>query len=913
MEGRGVGTQGLERAALYLEEEFRSLGLKDGGPAHRQTFPAETGVALGENNALEWSASGGKDWTPEEPRAGFTPLGFSSSREFSGTLVFVGYGIRAEPLGYDDYAGVDVEGKVALAMRYEPGEKDENSPFDGRNPSRWSDLRYKALVAREAGATALIFVSAPEAGNEESDRLPLLRNEVLLSRAGLPVLQVTPAVADRWLAAGGHDLAELREAIDRSFEPRSVPLSSVRVRGRADVLTTAARVRNIVGVLPGRGDLAEEAVVVGGHYDHLGFGGTRSLEPDTEAVHNGADDNASGVAAMLCAVQGLRPRLRTNPGDRRTLVVLAFTAEEIGLGGSTHYVRNPALPIERTAAMVNLDMVGRLREGGLSAMGSESATEWQPLLDEIAARLDLTLTSGGDGYGPSDQMPFYQENVPVVHLFTGAHTQYHTPADDVATLNFEGGGQVAGFVEALLGELLTRPERLTYQASSGIPTMTGDSRAYGAYLGSIPDYSTMGAREGGVLLSDTREGSPAHRAGLRGGDVIVEMAGIEIHNLYDMTFVLREHRPGEIISVTALRDGERVSMRAALGRRGAAPAGDSRTGDFRDAWAPGTGVDASHLRDERETHLADLRQLTFDGENAEAYFSPDGRSLVFQRTPPDGGCDQQYLLDLTTGEISLLSSGNGRTTCGYFAYPGGERLIYATTEHLDDACPAEPDRSRGYVWGLYDFDLVWQDGSGAAPKKFASVAGAYDAEATACMRDGRIVFTSTRDGDLDLYVVNADGSDLRRVTSTPGYDGGAFFTPDCTGIVFRASRPTGPELEDYRSLLAGGLVRPSNLEIFWMDADGGNVRQLTDNGMANFAPYPTPDGEAVLFSSNLGGSEREFDLYRVGRDGGDPERITHTEGFDGFPMFSPDGRWLVFASNRAGGHQTNLYIARWVP
>jgi Tol biopolymer transport system component len=563
--------------------------------------------------------------------------------------------------------------------------------------------------------------------------------------------------------------------------------------------------------------------------------------------------------------------------------------------------------------MVNLDMVGRLRKDGLSAIGSESATEWNPLLNEIAGKSDLELTSGGDGYGPSDQMAFYQKDIPVVHLFTGAHTEYHTPADDVETLNFEGGGKVAAFTEVFLGDLLIRPERLTYQASSGASPMAGDSRDYGAYLGTIPDYSTMGAREGGVLLSDTREGGPAHRAGLRGGDVIVEMAGIEIQNLYDMTFVLREHRPDETISVTVLRDGERVSMRAALGRRGAAPAGDSHAGGSRDAWVPRAGVDASHLHDERETHLADLRQLTFDGENAEAYFSPDGRSLVFQRTPPGGGCDQQYLLDLTTGEISLLSSGKGRTTCGYFAYPGGERLIYATTEHLDDACPAKPDRGRGYVWGLYDFDLVWQDGPEAAPKKFASVAGAYDAEATACMKDGKIVFTSTRDGDLDLYVVNDDGSELRRLTDTPGYDGGAFFTPDCTGIVFRASRPTGPALEEYRSLLADGLVRPSALEIYWMDADGGNVRMLTDNGRANFAPYPTPDGKAVLFSSNLGGSEREFDLYRVGRDGGDPERITHTEGFDGFPMFSPDGRWLVFASNRAGGHQTNLYIARWVP
>ncbi|MDH3285886.1 MAG: hypothetical protein OEQ13_14225, partial [Acidobacteriota bacterium] len=235
------------------------------------------------------------------------------------------------------------------------------------------------------------------------------------------------------------------------------------------------------------------------------------------------------------------------------------------------------------------------------------------------------------------------------------------------------------------------------------------------------------------------------------------------------------------------------------------------------------------------------------------------------------------------------------------------------TEHVDEACPAKPDRSRGYVWGLYDFDLVWQAGPGAAPEKFASVAGAYDAEATACMKDGRIVFTSTRNGDLDLYVVNADGSGLRRITDTPGYDGGAFFTPDCTGIVFRASRPTGPALNEYRALLAEGLVRPTALEIYWMDSDGGNVRRLTDNGRANFAPYPTPDGEAALFSSNFRGDEREFDLHRVARDGGEPEQITFTEGFDGFPMFSPDGRWLVFASNRAGGHQTNLYIARWLP
>jgi hypothetical protein len=723
MEGRGVGTEGLENAARYLEAEFRSLGLQDGGVGYRQTFQAETGVTLGENNALSWSGPDGEGGAAAELGKGFVPLGFSSSREFSGAAVFVGYGIRAEALGYDDYAGVDAEGKVLLAMRYEPGEKDENSPFDGKRPSAWSDLRYKALMAREAGAAALLFVSPPEEGDGEPDRLPILKNEVLLSRAGLPVLQVTPAVADRWLAATGSDLLGLRRAIDADYTPRSFPIASLQVRGRADVLTKEAPVRNIVGVLPGRGVLAEEAVVVGAHYDHLGFGGFGSLEPDVQAVHNGADDNASGVAAMLCAVRDLRRRVGASSADRRTLVVAAFVAEEIGLGGSAHYVQNPVHPLERTVAMVNLDMVGRLREGKLTSMGSDSATEWDALLRGVASRFDLELSTGGDGYGPSDQMPFYQKEIPVVHLFTGAHSDYHTPSDDVVALNLEGGGRVAGFVDALLGDLLKGRERLSYQVASGTASMAGDSRSYGAYLGSIPDYSGVGDREGGVLLSGVRKGGPADRADLRAGDTIVEMAGVEIRNIYDLTFVLREHRPGETVELTVLREDERVSLLATLGRRGDAPSAGVHEAEPADVWTPGAGKDASHLLDERETHLADLRQLTFDGENAEAYFSPDGRSLVFQRTPAEGGCDQQYLLDLDSGDVERLSSGKGRTTCGYYAYPDGERLIYATTEQVDAVCPAEPDRSQGYVWGLHDFDLVWQRGPGAATEPFVSVPG----------------------------------------------------------------------------------------------------------------------------------------------------------------------------------------------
>ena len=918
MRGRGVGTEGLERSARFLEERFAALGLQATATGYTQSFETVVGVALGPESSLVWGSTRG------QVGVDFTPLGFSSSEEFTGPLVFVGYGIRAETLGYDDYAGLDVAGKVALAWRYEPGERDPDSPFGGTRASRWSDLRYKALIAREAGAAALILVAPP---GDDEDRLPSLRAHGPVSPAGLPVIQVSQAVAREWLLAAGREPDELHAAIDADTRPRSFEIEGLEVSGRVDLQTTRASVENVVGVLPGRGTLAREAVVVGAHYDHLGMGGAGSLRRGA-AVHNGADDNASGVAAMVCGVAALIRELETDPSPRRrSLVVIAFTAEEIGLAGSLEYVRHPVFPLEATTAMVNLDMVGRLRNDKLWGLGSDSAPEWSALLERRGKHAGLEVVTGGDGYGPSDQLPFYEKGVPVVHLFTGGHTEYHTPDDDPQTLNLEGGGQVAGLLQGVLRELLEADQPLTYRPSEGEAPLVGDSRGYGSYLGTIPDFSEMLGGAGGVLLSGVRKDGPADRAGVRAGDRIVSMAGVEIRNLYDMTFVLREHRPGEVIQIELLRDRSHVDVTATLGRRGmvdpssapdhgtpsppATPSPGATPSPPAD-WAPSAGRDAVHLLDPNERRLADLRQLTFGGENAEAYFSPDGRSLVFQRTSADAGCDQQFLLDLSTGTQTRLSSGRGRTTCGYFSYPRGERVIYATTESFGAECPSPPDRSRGYVWGLFEYDLVWQSDPASSPVSFLPHPG-YDAEATVCMRDGRVVFTSTRNGDLDLYVANGDGSDLRQLTDTPGYDGGAFFTPDCSSLVWRASRPIGEALEEYRGLLAMALVRPSALDIFWMDADGSNIRQLTDNGRANFAPYPFPDGSGAIFASNMGGSEREFDLFTVGLEGGEPVRVTYAPGFDSFPMFSPDGRWLVFASNRAGpAGETNLFIARWV-
>ena len=398
MGGRGVGSVGLERAARYLAASYRALALEPGADGYRQEFEVSTGVELGSGNLLGWDEHAGEVLTH------FTPLGFSSTGAFSGPLVFAGYGIRAAEIDYDDYAGLDVAGRVVLAWRYEPGEGDEASPFDGKHPSRWSDLRYKAHVAREAGAAALILVTPP---GDDEDRLPRLRLSGPTSHAGLPVLQVTRAVARTWLARAGLDPTELHEAIDSDYTPRSAEIPGLHIEGTVDLVTRTASVANLVGVVPGAGALAREAVVVGAHYDHLGLGGHGSMRPDSQEVHNGADDNASGVAAMLCAVGGLvREFTQGGPASRRALIVIGFAAEEIGLGGSSFYVREPLLPLADSVAMVNLDMVGRLRDDRLLALGADSADEWRPLLERLAAAGGLSLRAGGDGYGPSDQLGY---------------------------------------------------------------------------------------------------------------------------------------------------------------------------------------------------------------------------------------------------------------------------------------------------------------------------------------------------------------------------------------------------------------------------------------------------------------------------------------------------------------------------
>ena len=907
MEGRGLNTKGLAKAADYIERELRDAKLQPAfGKSYRQKFRVKMGVSLGPHNRMAGLKD--DDWTP---------LGFSSPGAFDAPIVFVGYGIDAPPMNYREFEGVDLKGKVALMLRYEPQEKDDKSVFDGRKPSRWSALRYKAMQARERGAVAVVFVTGP-LQDEGKDKVPALVNDGPESPAGLPVIQVKTSVAQKWL-----DLAAFQNDVDKDLKPRSRVLDA-KLSGAVDVKATFTNAENVAGIIPGRGKLQDEVVVIGAHYDHLGYGGRGSMKPNDSGIHNGADDNASGTAAVLVAARRLNEALK-DAQDRRTILVALFSAEESGLGGSAYFVEHSPVPVGKVVAMLNLDMVGAMKDDKLVALGSESAPEWKPLLEKLGPELKLDISASGDGYGPSDQTSFYAKQIPVLHFFTGSHERYHTPDDDADAVNFAGAARTAELTARVAATLARGEVTPSYARSAPAPAMSGDSRGYGAWLGTIPDFSAMEAQGGGVKLADVRAGSPADKAGIKGGDVLVGMAGTKIENLYDMTYALQDHKPGETVDVVVLRGGERLTLRATLGSRAnmAAPAGAHGAPA---PPAPGQGASASSLdvkagkpfekTFDGEKHLRDVRQLTFGGENAEAYFSPDGKKLIYQSTTERGGCDQQYVIDLVSGETKLVSSGKGRTTCGYFSWPMGDRILYASTEAADASCPPPPDRARGYIWGVYpSYDIYVAKADGSDKRRITTAPG-YDAEATWCHKGGKIVFTSVRDGDLDLYEMNENGDNVKRLTSTPGYDGGAFYNADCTELVWRASRFDEKTIGEYRSLLAEGFVKPSQMELYLANADGSNQRQITKNGAANFCPFFTPDGKRIIFASNmLDPRGREFDIFIINKDGtGTPERITTAPAFDGFPMFSPDGKWLVWGSNRSNpeGRETNLFIARWV-
>jgi len=534
-EGRGVGTKGLAEAGAYLEQRLKGLGLA----AARDEFPVTTSVKLADDNALKLAGvAAAKD--------DFTPVSFSGQGKVKAKAVLVGYGIEEPDLGIDEYKGQDVKGRVVIVRRFvAEGEK----PLAAEDARRAGDLRKKAFTARNHGALALLVVDWPLAPpNAPKDwampaeaKSPTLRPEGT-GDAGLPVLVVSRKAMEKvW------PKLEKKQAID-------VELSVTLVFEQTDAFNVIA---TIPGTTPGLPPL-----FIGAHYDHLGLGGPESLAPDKVEPHVGADDNASGVAAVLEVAKALKAAPLT-----RDVQVLFFAGEETGVLGSSHFTRTHRALLKGSPGMLNLDMVGRMRQNGLTVLGVDSAEGWKPLIDAACAKARVSCRSSGDGYGPSDHTPFYSEGLPVLHFFTGAHSDYHKPSDLPGKLNYGGLAQVAVTVSEIARGLDSPDTKLVYKKSP-MPAR-GDQRNFGASLGTVPDYGGPPNGVKGVLLSDVRPGGGAEKGGMKKGDILVKLGKTQVGSVEDLMFVLMSAKPGESIGATVLRDGKELQLEVTFqeGRR----------------------------------------------------------------------------------------------------------------------------------------------------------------------------------------------------------------------------------------------------------------------------------------------------------------------------------------------------------
>ena len=562
MKGRLTGTPELDKAARWIAGEFRRLGIPPvpGQRDYFQPFRVTVGASLGKNNRLAETDGTGK------PRSlvlstDFQPLNFSSSGKAAGEVVFAGYGITAPEYGYDDYAGVDVKGKIVLVLRHEPQEFDEKSPFAGRAYTTHAQVQNKAVNAKFHGAAAVLFVNDLPNHAGDEDRLDRFSGRVGPTAAGIPFVQVRAAVAERWLERAGVSLKQWIEETDRTLKPKPAAIPGLRVELAAEVLRKQRQSPNVAAYLAGETD---EYVIVGAHFDHLGLGEQSSLAPDLagKAVHPGADDNASGTAGLL----ELAAYFAGRPKQKRGILFLAFSGEELGLIGSNYYVNHPLLPLEKAAAMINMDMIGRIQDGKVFVGGTGTGDSLKRMLEEAMAGSPLKFDfSDQGGYGSSDHFSFVNRQVPVLFFFSGLHADYHKPTDTWEKINAEAAAQmlevVARVTERLCGAE-ARPQYVKVQMPQQ-PAVAG-SAGSGAWFGSVPD---MGESKDGFRLSDVMKGSPAEEAGLKGGDVIVEFDGKPITNLYDFTYALRTKKPGDTVVVKYRRSGEVRETRATLRSR----------------------------------------------------------------------------------------------------------------------------------------------------------------------------------------------------------------------------------------------------------------------------------------------------------------------------------------------------------
>jgi aminopeptidase YwaD len=566
MRGRATGSPELEKAAAFIRDQFRSTSLKPlSGDSYYQDFEVTTSARLGPQNQITYT--NGRAAASLRLQQDFVPLNLSSAGRVSGELVFVGFGITAPEYGYDDYQGVDAKDKIVLVLRHEPQEFDDKSVFEGKVYTAHAQIFNKAVNAKLHGAKAVLMVNDVAAHSNASDELEKFGVTEGPANAGIEFAQVKAEVAEKWLSLAGKNLASIEAAIDKDLHPQSFALpATMHVDVNTDIRREVKTVHNVGAYLPGN---TEEYVIIGAHYDHLGLGEQFSLAPSLAGtVHPGADDNASGTAGVI----ELAHWFAREPRHARGILFLTFAGEELGLLGSSYYVNHPILPLANAVAMINMDMIGRIRDRKVYVGGVATGSTFAPLLEQLGPKHDfhMDVTERG-GYGSSDHTSFTTKQVPVLFFFSGLHADYHKPSDTWDKIDAPDAVGLLDLVADVMDHLtdgsprpnfarVAEPQPPTAEANPHSGTVSG----YGPDFGSIPDFTEL---PNGVRFADVRPGSPAAKAGLKAGDILTQFDGKPIQNLYDFTYALRAKKPGQEVLVKVLRGDQTIEAKVLLTER----------------------------------------------------------------------------------------------------------------------------------------------------------------------------------------------------------------------------------------------------------------------------------------------------------------------------------------------------------
>ena len=579
LEGRGINTAGIVKAAEHIRNEFKQMGLKSGTTDGTYFQPFKYGQNYKIDPAKTNFEIAGKKL---EPGKDFGPMAGGGSAPFKGGVAFVGYGITTEGGKYDDYKGIDVAGKIVVVLRRTPrqGVKDDSVFTDAARP-RYESLDSKITNATNHKAAGILFVSDPYTVKDAS--LDKLEDPNYVGRPRgqgqqrIPVAQITQAAANELLASSNvKSIADAAAAIDKDLQPQSVVLSDAgEAKGQFEFQVEQLNLNNVIGVLEGAGPNANETIIIGAHYDHVGYGQFGSLGGPAarQRIHHGADDNGSGTTAMLETARRFASK-KTPPARR--LVFMAFSAEESGLIGSRHYASNsPIFPLKDTVAMLNMDMVGRLREGKLEISGNKTAKEFEPMLEELNKTFKFDLKLGPAAVrGDSDHASFSNVGIPILFFFTGMHPQYHRPTDTVDLINFEGMNQIVDLAEAVVERWSTMPRPTFVPPPKSGFAMMGNRRR--PTLGIMPAYNSSAK---GVEVDDVLEGGPAQKAKLRKGDVIIQIDAEKIENLEGYMAAMGKFKAGDKTKLTVKRGNETLTLDVELFARpesGGPPSGDKK-------------------------------------------------------------------------------------------------------------------------------------------------------------------------------------------------------------------------------------------------------------------------------------------------------------------------------------------------